>query len=61
MYSWDITYLRTLVRGAFFYLYLVVDVYSRRIVGWDVHAEESSELAAALMQRIVAEAGNPRG
>jgi transposase InsO family protein len=61
VYSWDITYLRTVVRGAFFYLYLVVDVYSRRIVGWDVHAEESSELAAALMKRIVADAGNPEG
>lgn len=61
VYSWDITYLRSVVRGAFFYLYLVVDVYSRRIVGWDVHAEESSELAAALMRRIVVEAGNPAG
>ncbi len=41
VFSWDITYLRSPLRGAFFYLYLVVDVYSRRIVGWDVHAESS--------------------
>ena len=61
VYSWDITYLRSLVRGAFYYLYLVVDVYSRRIVGWEVHAEESSELAAVLMRRIVGESGNPEG
>lgn len=61
VYSWDITYLQSVVRGSFFYLYLVVDVYSRRIVGWDVHAEESSELAAILMRRIVADAGNPEG
>ena len=61
VYSWDITYLRTTVRGAFYYLYLVVDVYSRRIVGWDVHEQESSELAAALMRRIVSEAGQPEG
>lgn len=61
VYSWDITYLRSLVRGSFFYLYLVVDVYSRRIVGWDVHEEESSELASALMRRIVTEAGEPDG
>ena len=61
VYSWDITYLRSLVRGAFYYLYLVVDVYSRRIVGWEVHAEETSALAAALMRRIVGEAGNPEG
>lgn len=61
VYSWDITYLKSLVRGAYFYLYLVIDVYSRRIVGWEVHAEESSELAAALMRRIVMEAGHPQG
>lgn len=61
VYSWDITYLRTTVRGAYYYLYLVVDVYSRRIVGWQVHDEESAELAAELMKRIVGEAGHPRG
>lgn len=61
VYSWDITYLRTTVRGAYYYLYLVVDVYSRRIVGWQVHDEESAELAAELMKRIVSEAGHPRG
>ena len=59
--SWDITYLRSPIRGAFFYLYLVVDVYSRRIVGWDVHAEESAELAAILMRRVVEAAGHPVG
>ena len=61
VYSWDITYLRSLVRGAFYNLYVVVDVYSRRIVGWEVHAEETSELAAVLMRRIVGESGNPEG
>jgi transposase InsO family protein len=59
--SWDITYLRSPIRGVFFYLYLVVDLYSRRIVGWDVHAEESSALASTLMRRLVAEAGHPLG
>lgn len=61
VFSWDITYLRSPIRGAFFYLYLVVDVFSRRIVGWDVHGEENSELAAALMRRIVQAAGFPVG
>ena len=61
VYSWDITYLRSLVRGDYYYLYLAMDVYSRRIVGWEVHAEESSELASELMRRIVAEAGHPKG
>lgn len=59
VWSWDITYLRSPVRGAFFYLYMVIDVYSRRVVGWDVHAEESSDLAASMMRRAFEEAGNP--
>lgn len=52
LYSWDITYLPTTVRGVFVYLYLVMDVYSRKIVGWQVYAQESSALAADLMADI---------
>ena len=37
------TYLKGPVRGAFLYLYLVVDVYSRHVMGWQVHEEESTE------------------
>lgn len=61
VWTWDISYLRTSVRGTFFYLYVVVDIFSRRIVGWEVHAEESSDLAAALIQRASLEAGSPKG
>ena len=50
--SWDITYLASLVRGQFFYLYMVEDVWSRKILGWEVHEAEASELAAALIERI---------
>jgi hypothetical protein len=39
VWSWDITYLRSPVRGMFYYLYLVVDVWSRKIVGWAVRAD----------------------
>lgn len=52
IYSWDITYLPTAVKGAFYYLYLVMDIYSRKIVGWQVFEEESSALAADLMVDI---------
>lgn len=52
IYSWDITYLPTVVKGLFFYLYLVMDIYSRKIVGWQVYDEESSALAAELMVDI---------
>ena len=36
LYSWDITYLPSAIRGQFFYLYLFVDIFSRKIVGWQV-------------------------
>ena len=61
VWTWDISYLRGPIRGTFFYLYLVVDIFSRRIVGWEVHDEESSILAAALLERISLEVGSPKG
>lgn len=61
VWSWDITYLRGPVRGAFFYLYLVVDIYSRKIVGASVHAEELGTLGAQLVEHAVnAEAADPK-
>src|SRR3546814_6196147 len=45
LFSWDITYLPTRVTGMYFYLYLFMDVFSRKIVGWQVYDTESSELA----------------
>jgi putative transposase len=53
VWSWDITYLPTPVRGQYYYLYLVEDIYSRKGVGWEVHEQESGEKAAELMQRTV--------
>lgn len=49
LYCWDITYLPQQVRGAFYYLYLFVDVFSRKIVGWQVFDCESAELASQLL------------
>jgi putative transposase len=54
IYTWDITYLPTTVKGLFFYLYLVMDIYSRKIVGWQIHEVESSELSADLLKDICA-------
>jgi transposase InsO family protein len=48
LWSWDITYLANTVKGSFFYLYLIMDVFSRKIVGWEVFAQESAEHAAAV-------------
>jgi transposase InsO family protein len=51
VWTWDITYLRAAVRGTFYYLYLVLDIWSRKVVGWEVHDEESMVLAAALAEK----------
>ena len=48
VWSWDITYLRSPIRGQFYYLYLITDVWSRKITGWTVHTEESAEHASEL-------------
>jgi putative transposase len=48
-WSWDITYLRSPVRGMFWLLYMVVDVWSRKIVAARVHDRESDQLAADLL------------
>lgn len=60
IYTWDITYLPSQVKGLFFYLYLVLDIYSRKIVGWQVHSEELSVLAADLMVDICRREGIER-
>jgi putative transposase len=52
LYSRDITCLPTPVRGLFLYLYLVMDIYSRKVVEWQVNEEQSSALAADLMTDI---------
>jgi transposase InsO family protein len=37
VWCWDMTYLPAIVIGRWFYLYLILDLYSRKIVGWEVH------------------------
>ena len=53
VWTWDITWMPGPVAGMFFYLYLIVDIYSRKIVGWEVHERERAELAATLIRRAV--------
>jgi len=57
VYSWDITYLKTSIRGIFLYLYLFMDIYSRKIVGWQVYEDESSEWAADILRDITQREG----
>lgn len=53
VWMWDITWLAGPVKGLFFYLYLVLDLFSRKIVGWEVWEEESAQQASRLMRRTV--------
>jgi transposase InsO family protein len=52
-WCWDITWLPGPARGLFYYLYLILDLYSRKIVGWEVHAGESGVHARDLIERAV--------
>lgn len=62
VWSWDITWLPTMVRGQFLHLYLMMDVWSRRIVGWTVEQHESADVAAALFKRTCRDGNvDPRG
>lgn len=53
VYCWDITYIPSVLRGQYFYLYLIEDVYSRKIVGAEVYEEENGGHAKALLQRTL--------
>jgi putative transposase len=62
VWSWDITYLASTIVGVFFRLYLVMDIYSRKIVGWEVHDRETAEYAAMLLRKAcLAEGVNEHG
>jgi putative transposase len=56
-WSWDITYLSTVVRGSFYRLYMIMDIFSRKIVGWAVHESELGEHAARLVDAAHAAEG----
>jgi len=61
VWSWDITYLNSPIRGAYYYLYLVEDIFSRMIVGWAVEPVESAEHSARLIDGACQEHGIARG
>lgn len=51
LWSWDISWLPGPARGAWYYLYLIMDVYSRKIVGQEVYESETGELACDVLQK----------
>ncbi len=52
VWSWDITYLSSPVKGVYYYLYMFEDIWSRAIVGWAIHENESADNAAETMKKI---------
>jgi putative transposase len=54
VWSWDITKLAGPARGVWFDLYVILDIYSRYVVGWTVAATETGDLAAALIAETIA-------
>ena len=53
LWCWDVTYLGSPTRGLYYYLYMIMDVWSRKIVGFEVYASETGDLAAQLFERTV--------
>jgi putative transposase len=51
VWCWDMTYLPSDVAGKWFYLYLILDLYSRKIIGWEVHDADNADHAAHLVRR----------
>ncbi len=50
VWTWDITYLKGPIRSQFYYLYVVIDLYSRLVVGWLLADRECEELARRLLE-----------
>jgi putative transposase len=51
VWCWDMTYLPAAVIGRWFHLYLILDLFSRKIVGWEVHDSDHADHAAHLVKR----------
>jgi len=53
VWMWDITYLNGPIKGKFYYLYLISDLFSRKIIAWEVWENESATHASELIRRAV--------
>ena len=51
VWCWDVTFLPAQIQGHWFYLYLILDLYSRKVVGFEVHDTDSAEHAVHLARR----------
>jgi len=53
VWTWDITWLKGPVKGMFYRLYLIIDLFSRKIVGWEIWETEEAKYAEELMKKTV--------
>jgi transposase InsO family protein len=60
VWTWDISYLPSQILGQHFYLYMIIDVFSRKIVGWSIHEAESAEHASHLIKQACIDEGVAR-
>ncbi|MBM7562880.1 IS3 family transposase [Fusibacter tunisiensis] len=51
VWMWDITYIPAGIKGKYHYLYLILDLYSRKIIAWEIYEKESAEYASKLVRR----------
>ena len=61
VWCWDMTYLPATVLGRWFHLYLILDLYSRKIIGWEVHDTDDASHAAHLVRRTALAEGIAMG
>jgi putative transposase len=53
VWTWDISYMPSTVKGRHFYLYMITDIFSRKIVGAEVYEQELGDYAAQLLQKTL--------
>jgi putative transposase len=61
LWSWDITKLRGPVKWTYFYLYVILDVFSRYVAGWMIAPRESAELAKQFIEEAIVKHQVPAG
>jgi transposase InsO family protein len=60
VWTWDITKLKSQWRGLYFDLYVMLDIFSRKVVRWEVHATETGDLAKTFIENAVISNGGAR-
>lgn len=60
VWSWDITYLKSAIKGLYYFLYMIVDIFSRMIIGWSIHPDESADHSSRLISEACLKQGVER-